>query len=89
MQFQVYVKDQDGRSRSVWVSPDDKVEVIKTQLYNIIGVATATQRLIFAGKELQDGCTVRSYGIRKMSTLHLVFRLNGGVVPALSSAGSV
>ena len=52
----------------------DTIENIKAKVQEKEGIHPAVQRLIFAEKKMEDGCTVSDYDVQRNSTLHLVLR---------------
>lgn len=77
--MQIFVKTLTGTTATIEVDGTETIAELKEKLRAKEGIPADQQRLVFAGKLLEDERTINDYNIRKESTVHLLLRLKGGM----------
>ncbi|KAH7919628.1 ubiquitin [Leucogyrophana mollusca] len=84
-EVQIFVRNLNGKTMTIMISPSDTVETLSKKIQEKTGIPAAEQRILYGGKQLVPEKILSDYSIKKESTLHLVLRLRGGYDSVMGS----
>eukprot|EP00770_Monocercomonoides_exilis_P005603 MONOS_5575.1-p1 / transcript=MONOS_5575.1 / gene=MONOS_5575 / organism=Monocercomonoides_exilis_PA203 / gene_product=ubiquitin domain containing protein / transcript_product=ubiquitin domain containing protein / location=Mono_scaffold00164:25146-27612(+) / protein_length=563 / sequence_SO=supercontig / SO=protein_coding / is_pseudo=false len=74
----IFIKKLSGKTLRIDVNSEMTIEELKERIYEYDNTFSSKYRMIFAGKQLENGRTLKDYGIYREAIINLVLRLRGG-----------